>query len=115
MIRRPPISTRSDTLVPYTTLFRSLAGYEPVMRAPKNLLEQAVKLIEKAKRPLILCGHGVLMSGAEIGRAHVRTPVTNAHIVCRLLLEKKKRNNGRHRNEFRSEWDEKYLKSSTSS
>src|SRR3546814_8269416 len=25
----------------------------------------------------------------EIGRAHVRTQVTNAHIVCRLLLEKK--------------------------
>src|SRR3546814_2611602 len=23
----------------------------------------------------------------EIGRAHVWTPVTNAHIVCRLLLE----------------------------
>src|SRR3546814_3593068 len=28
----------------------------------------------------------------EIGRAHVRTPVTNAHLVCRLLLEKKKHN-----------------------
>src|SRR3546814_9986544 len=28
----------------------------------------------------------------EIGRAHVRTPVTNAHLVCRLLLEKKKQN-----------------------
>src|SRR3546814_4915051 len=27
---------------------------------------------------------------AEIGRAHVLTPVTNAHLVCRLLLEKKK-------------------------
>src|SRR3546814_5858945 len=25
----------------------------------------------------------------EIGRAHVRTPVTNAHLVCRLLLENK--------------------------
>src|SRR3546814_7726714 len=25
----------------------------------------------------------------EIGRAHVRTPVTNAHLVCRRLLEKK--------------------------
>src|SRR3546814_2116704 len=24
MIRRPPISTRTDTLLPYTTLFRSL-------------------------------------------------------------------------------------------
>src|SRR3546814_2738904 len=27
----------------------------------------------------------------EIGRAHVITPVTNAHHECRLLLEKKKR------------------------
>src|SRR3546814_5649266 len=25
----------------------------------------------------------------EIGRAHVRTPVTNAHLVCRLLLATK--------------------------
>src|SRR3546814_28262 len=29
---------------------------------------------------------------SEIGRAHVCTPVTNAHLVCRLLLEKKKNN-----------------------
>src|SRR3546814_9605155 len=27
---------------------------------------------------------------SEIGRAHVCTPVTNAHLVCRLLLDKKK-------------------------
>src|SRR3546814_10884735 len=33
----------------------------------------------------------------EIGRAHVRTPVTNAHLVCRLLLEKKKPH---HKREF---------------
>src|SRR3546814_5104405 len=29
----------------------------------------------------------------EIGRAHVCTPVTNAHLVCRLLLAKKKPSN----------------------
>src|SRR3546814_10284965 len=28
----------------------------------------------------------------EIGRAQVCTPVTNAHLVCRLLLEKNKNN-----------------------
>src|SRR3546814_3374351 len=28
----------------------------------------------------------------QIGRAHVCTPVTNAHLVCRLLLEKKNPN-----------------------
>src|SRR3546814_17308748 len=34
MIRRPPRSTRTDTLFPYTTLFRSLAQHpEPAWRA----------------------------------------------------------------------------------
>src|SRR3546814_8544257 len=32
----------------------------------------------------------ILGGAAQIGRAHVRTPVPNAHPVCRLLLEKKK-------------------------
>src|SRR3546814_1847558 len=31
MIRRPPRSTRTDTLVPYTTLFRSLRIYRSVV------------------------------------------------------------------------------------
>src|SRR5881397_4100802 len=31
----------------------------------------------------------------EIGRAHVRTPVTLSHLVCRLLLEKKKKKKDR--------------------
>src|SRR3546814_7592268 len=31
----------------------------------------------------------VMANDAEIGRAHVCTPVTNAHIVCRPPLEKK--------------------------
>src|SRR3546814_5690845 len=36
-------------------------------------------------------GHPEVRRQAEgqIGRAHVWTPVTNAHLVCRLLLEKK--------------------------
>src|SRR3546814_20631475 len=29
MIRRPPRSTRTDTLFPYTTLFRSVSGCDP--------------------------------------------------------------------------------------
>src|SRR3546814_8332426 len=32
----------------------------------------------------------------QIGRAHVRTPVTNAPIVCRLRLEKKKTHKIKH-------------------
>ncbi|HQV93444.1 MAG TPA: biosynthetic-type acetolactate synthase large subunit [Anaerolineales bacterium] len=42
-----------------------LPGYQPVLRSPKNLVDQAVELIERAKKPIILCGHGVLMSKAE--------------------------------------------------
>src|SRR3546814_12409363 len=37
MIRRPPRSTRTDTLFPYTTLFRSVperGGGEPAMHTP---------------------------------------------------------------------------------
>src|SRR3546814_4431939 len=33
---------------------------------------------------------GWTLPGAEIGRAHVCTPVTNAHLVCRLRLQTKK-------------------------
>src|SRR3546814_2196163 len=33
MIRRPPISTRTDTLFPYTTLFRSLFMMDDAPRA----------------------------------------------------------------------------------
>src|SRR3546814_2644631 len=36
MIRRPPRSTRTDTLFPYTTLFRSLAGDEVVDLAERD-------------------------------------------------------------------------------
>src|SRR3546814_9959690 len=45
MIRRPPISTRTDTLFPYTTLFRSnhladIAVRHPVARIGEDLIER---------------------------------------------------------------------------
>jgi acetolactate synthase-1/2/3 large subunit len=58
-----------------------LAGYQPPSHAPKVDLQRAVSLIEKAKRPVILCGHGVIMSGAEEVLQHfavkTHTPVTS--------------------------------------
>src|SRR3546814_1807355 len=48
MIRRPPRSTRTDTLFPYTTLFRSPAG--------------------------LAFGGGELTGGVEAGVAHVAAP-----------------------------------------
>src|SRR3546814_1169809 len=38
-------------------------------------------------------------AGQQIGRAHVCTPVTNAHLVCRLPLEKKKDRHRRKNNQ----------------
>src|SRR3546814_1078720 len=37
MIRRPPRSTRTDTLFPYTTLFRSHPHHRPHWTAPRPL------------------------------------------------------------------------------
>src|SRR3546814_3004262 len=37
MIRRPPRSTRTDTLFPYTTLFRSDRGVDRVARRPVRI------------------------------------------------------------------------------
>src|SRR3546814_1697665 len=64
MIRRPPRSTRTGTLFPYTTLFRSAAclaavGHEEVLVAP--LLEARVEVGGVAVA-------GVLQGGVEVRR-----------------------------------------------
>src|SRR3546814_9308039 len=85
MIRRPPRSTRTDTLFPYTTLFRSAAS--PPASARARQFRRSPWPRAQAAPPCVpdRPGH----DRPEIGRAHVLTPVTNAHLVCRLLLEKK--------------------------
>jgi acetolactate synthase-1/2/3 large subunit len=42
----------------------TLPGYLPPTHAPMSALEKAASLMAEAKRPVILAGHGVLMSGA---------------------------------------------------
>jgi len=42
-----------------------LPGYRPDLRALPEEFERAVELINAAKKPMILAGHGVLMSGAS--------------------------------------------------
>src|SRR3546814_3267045 len=49
MIRRPPRSTRTDTLFPYTTLFRSIEGELPDLVARGNPVA-AEKLQQAASR-----------------------------------------------------------------
>src|SRR3546814_10369505 len=59
----------------------------------RSIVEDAVAVAQAGAFSIVI--EGVLESIAiEIknGRAHVRTPVTNAQLVCRLLLEKKKKN-----------------------
>src|SRR3546814_6066365 len=40
MIRRPPRSTRTDTLFPYTTLFRSNCHWSPKAQSPTQAIRQ---------------------------------------------------------------------------
>src|SRR3546814_16499970 len=50
MIRRPPRSTRTDTLFPYTTLFRSV-GVEQAQRFRRPLDEVAAVVLEGLHAP----------------------------------------------------------------
>src|SRR3546814_13628508 len=74
MIRRPPRSTRTDTLFPYTTLFRSPvveAFAEQAARADGNLglgdvIARAKRIalgIEERRHPALL----IVLQGKEIG------------------------------------------------
>src|SRR3546814_17679853 len=50
MIRRPPRSTRTDTLFPYTTLFRS-SGRVPVMASQRNEIFPTMNVPEATRWP----------------------------------------------------------------
>ncbi|HJW90521.1 MAG TPA: biosynthetic-type acetolactate synthase large subunit [Anaerolineales bacterium] len=62
----------------------SLPGYRPPAHAPTADLQQAVELIGQAERPVILAGHGVLISRAveELGLFAVKT---HTPVACTLL------------------------------
>src|SRR3546814_4848257 len=94
MIRRPPRSTRTDTLFPYTTLFRSVFGPAPCqslhMPWPACLWRRCHR--RRSQPPM----YRYQRERSLLFRSEEHTselPVTNAHLVCRLLLEKKKTNN----------------------
>src|SRR3546814_18337485 len=78
MIRRPPRSTRTDTLFPYTTLFRSLAiGDGSVTHhVPVDKIESvaaAGNYVEIAWAPRTLLHRATLAAvDAELGDAFVR-------------------------------------------
>src|SRR3546814_12745207 len=66
MIRRPPRSTRTDTLFPYTTLFRSL-----------GLLRSEVRIVGA-----VACGQGEVL--AARGLLRQRVIHIKAHRLARL-------------------------------
>src|SRR2546427_6572526 len=82
MIRRPPRST----LFPYTTLFRSRTRGRH--RAPQPLCDDA----GETRRDPFSDAHGHLRSGPG-GRSeeHTSELQSQSNLVCRLLLEKKKK------------------------
>src|SRR3546814_17079913 len=51
MVRRPPRSTRTDTLFPYTTLFRSVVG-RCSTRGPLPIATSALRRLRSRNQPL---------------------------------------------------------------
>src|SRR2546429_4726060 len=89
MIRRPPRST----LFPYTTLFRSATGSD--LDTISNAVAAAARL--RAPTTMFLSGRRRSISGAaarpDVRRSeeHTSELQSRLHLVCRLLLEKKKK------------------------
>src|SRR2546426_9040854 len=79
MIRRPPRST----LFPYTTLFRSLNLGQ--IRYRQGSFDEARKLVSQ---------HNKLLAPSAESRSEEHTSELQSpcNLVCRLLLEKKKKN-----------------------
>src|SRR2546426_8740326 len=86
MIRRPPRST----LFPYTTLFRSTRGADGVGRHGNGArLRGAVALVALQRISTLLRTSGTLHeSRSEEHTSELQSP---CNLVCRLLLEKKKK------------------------
>src|SRR3546814_10401807 len=63
--------------------------------APRQPSSVKISAYQSSDRPsggnsrLCFSFSDTLTTTMKIGRAHVCTPVTNAHLVCRLLLEQK--------------------------
>src|SRR2546422_206889 len=92
MIRRPPRST----LFPYTTLFRSHAigadGIAAALRAGVNTIEHGDGMTDSLMD--VLVARGVYwVPTVTVGRSeeHTSELQSRLHLVCRLLLEKKKK------------------------
>src|SRR2546428_8663863 len=93
MIRRPPRST----LFPYTTLFRSLlnGGFSPLDGFLRCVdYERVCREMRLASG--VLWPIPVTLDVPERSEEHTSELQSRSDLVCRLLLEKKKKNKNKH-------------------
>src|SRR3546814_6040746 len=92
MIRRPPISTRTDTLFPYTTLFRSdialiaLAGY--LLLSIHAFL--SARVIGELKLPYLAAGPTELRVRSEEHTSELQSLMRISYAVFCLKKQKNK-------------------------
>src|SRR3546814_10064143 len=99
MIRRPPISTRTDTLFPYTTLFRSSLQV-PAMQSRMILVEPAADGWSVTFRGLPLSHLPTRAQAVESATGHARSEEHTSELQSLMrisyavfCLKKKKRKN----------------------
>src|SRR3546814_8055008 len=89
MIRRPPRSTRTDTLFPYTTLFRSAFGIETHAAGQGVVVEHAADELGRSGRFLSVAhvpgaGHALVLPGHQrLAQPHQRHLLLRAHVQPR--------------------------------
>src|SRR3712207_7691808 len=92
MIRRPPRST----LVPYTTLFRSYVPYSRYPVGAAAIVDDGRLVVgcnvENAGYGVTLCAECGLVSSLHRSEEHTSELQSRQYLVCRLLLEKKNKN-----------------------
>src|SRR2546430_4101559 len=87
MIRRPPRST----LFPYTTLFRSVRPRRAQDRAAKRQDAAHVGRVEVGQVAVERARPAVLDAADLRSEEHTSELQSQSNLVCRLLLEKKKK------------------------
>src|SRR3546814_13629007 len=68
MIRRPPRSTRTDTLFPYTTLFRSISRPGGCSVTDRRAPPRAQRTVAWHRRPSASCGPAGGAAGTRVVR-----------------------------------------------
>src|SRR3989442_2760937 len=90
MIRRPPRST----LFPYTTLFRSTHTVEIMFKLPADFPAGGISNVPGILMKQAEQTRGVPLAGLAVkvrSEEHTSELQSRPHLVCRLLLEKKKK------------------------